>query len=126
MYFYCVYAGASYNGKSPQMPFIFAVSDFRVVFKGVKLQKIFGLAALRGLKKRVLRDFIHNTLTISPPHHLTISPPQHHISPSHHLTTSPSHHLTTTTPHHLCYNSVKTAFKCCVFGLLGITLHPNK
>ncbi|MDY5370679.1 MAG: hypothetical protein SPG53_09985 [Prevotella sp.] len=122
------------------MPFIFAVSDFRVVFKGVKLQKIFGLAALRGLKKRVLRDFIHNTLTISPPHHLTISPPQHHISPSHHLTTttsyltiSPSHHhniishhLTTTTPHHLCYNSVKTAFKCCVFGLLGITLHPNK
>ena len=77
MYFYCVYAGASYNGKSPQMPFIFAVSDFRVVFKGVKLQKIFGLAALRGLKKRVLRDFIHNTLTISPPHHLTISPPQH-------------------------------------------------
>ncbi len=77
MYFYCVYAGASYNGKSPQMPFIFAVSDFRVVFKGVKLQKIFGLAALRWLKKRVLRDFIHNTLTISPPHHLTISPPQH-------------------------------------------------
>ena len=85
MYFYCVYAGASYNGKSPQMPFIFAVSDFRVVFKGVKLQKIFGLAALRRLKKRVLRDFIHNTLTISPPHHLTtttsnlnISPQQHH------------------------------------------------
>ena len=77
MYFYCVYAGASYNGKSPQMPFIFAVSDFRVVFKGVKLQKIFGLAALRWLKKRVLRDFIHNTLTISPPHHLTTSPPQH-------------------------------------------------
>ena len=77
MYFYCVYAGASYNGKSPQMPFIFAVSDFRAVFKGVKLQKIFGLAALRGLKKRVLRDFIHNTLTISPPHHLTISPQQH-------------------------------------------------
>ncbi len=83
MYFYCVYAGASYNGESPQMPFIFAVSDFRVVFKGVKLQKIFGLAALRGLKKRVLRDFIHNTLTISPPHHptttsyLNISPPQH-------------------------------------------------
>ena len=88
MYFYCVYAGASYNGKSPQMPFIFAVSDFRVVFKGVKLQKIFGLAALRGLKKRVLRDFIHNTLTISPPHHLTISPP-------HHLTISPPQHLTT-------------------------------
>ena len=87
MYFYCVYAGASYNGKSPQMPFIFAVSDFRVVFKGVKLQKIFGLAALRGLKKRVLRDFIHNTLTISPP--------QHHISPSHHLTTTTPHHLTT-------------------------------
>ena len=77
MYFYCVYAGASYNGKSPQMPFIFAVSDFRVLFKGVKLQKIFGLAALRRLKKRVLRDFIHNTLTISPSHHLTISPPQH-------------------------------------------------
>ena len=25
--------------NSPQMPFIFAVSDFRVVFKGVKLQK---------------------------------------------------------------------------------------
>ena len=140
MYFYCVYAGASYNGKSPQMPFIFAVSDFRVVFKGVKLQKIFGLAALRWLKKRVLRDFIHNTLTISPSHHLTttppqhhntttsyltISPPQHHISPSHHHNII-SHHLTTTTPHHLCYNSVKTAFKCCVFGLLGITLHPNK
>ena len=83
MYFYCVYAGASYNGESPQMPFIFAVSDFRTVFKGVKLQKIFGLATLRGLKKRVLRDFIHNTLTISPPHHptttsyLNISPPQH-------------------------------------------------
>lgn len=71
MYFYCVYAGASYNGESPQMPFIFAVSDFRVLFKGVKLQKIFGLAALRWLKKRVLRDFIHNTLTISPSHHLT-------------------------------------------------------
>ena len=71
MYFYCVYAGASYNGKSPQMPFIFAVSDFRVLFKGVKLQKIFGLAALRWLKKRVLRDFIHNTLTISPPQHHT-------------------------------------------------------
>ena len=87
MYFYCVYAGASYNGESPQMPFIFAVSDFRVVFKGVKLQKIFGLAALRRLKKRVLRDFIHNTLTISPPHHLTtttsyltISPQQHHTT----------------------------------------------
>ena len=80
MYFYCVYAGASYNGESPQMPFIFAVSDFRVLFKGVKLQKIFGLAALRRLKKRVLRDFIHNTLTISPPHHLTISPPQHHTT----------------------------------------------
>ncbi len=77
MYFYCVYAGASYNGKSPQMPFIFAVSDFRVLFKGVKLQKIFGLAALRGLKKRVLRDFIHNTPTISPPQHLIISPQQH-------------------------------------------------
>ena len=73
MYFYCVYAGASYNGKSPQMPFIFAVSDFRVVFKGVKLQKIFGLATLRGLKKRVLRDFI---------------PTQQHISPSHHNNTS--------------------------------------
>ena len=77
MYFYCVYAGASYNGESPQMPFIFAVSDFRVLFKGVKLQKIFGLAALRGLKKRVLRDFIHNTLTISPLHHLTTTTPQH-------------------------------------------------
>lgn len=82
MYFYCVYAGASYNGESPQMPFIFAVSDFRIVFKGVKLQKIFGLAVLRELKKRVLRDFIHNTLTISPPQH-------HNII---------SHHLTTTTP----------------------------
>lgn len=57
MYFYCVYAGASYNGESPQMPFIFAVSDFRVLFKGVKLQKIFGLATLRGLKKRVLSDY---------------------------------------------------------------------
>ena len=91
MYFYCVYAGASYNGKSPQMPFIFAVSDFRVVFKGVKLQKIFGLAALRGLKKRVLRDFIHNTLTISPPHHLTISPSHHHNIMSHHLTTTTSY-----------------------------------
>ena len=81
MYFYCVYAGASYNGESPQMPFIFAVSDFRVVFKGVKLQKIFGLATLRGLKKRVLNDY---------------------------------------------YNLVKSLFKYCVFGLLGITLHPNK
>ena len=39
------------------MPFIFAVSDFRVLFKGVKLQKIFGLATLRGLKKRVLSDY---------------------------------------------------------------------
>lgn len=75
MYFYCVYAGVSYNRKSPQMPFIFAVSDFRVVFKGVKLQKIFGLAALRRLKKRVLRDFIHNTLTTSPSHHHTTTPP---------------------------------------------------
>ena len=77
MYFYCVYAGASYNGESPQMPFIFAVSDFRTVFKGVKLQKIFGLAALRRLKKRVLRDFIptqqHLTTT-----YLNISPQQHH------------------------------------------------
>ena len=87
MYFYCVYAGASYNGKSPQMPFIFAVSDFRVLFKGVKLQKIFGLAALRRLKKRVLRDFIHNTLTISPPHHLTTTTPFLNISPQQHLTT---------------------------------------
>ena len=100
MYFYCVYAGASYNGKSPQMPFIFAVSDFRVVFKGVKLQKIFGLAALRGLKKRVLRDFIHNTLTISPPHHLTISPSHHHNIISHHLTTTTSY-LTISPPQHL-------------------------
>lgn len=78
MYFYCVYAGASDSGKSPQMPFIFAVSDFRVVFKGVKLQKIFGLAALRGLKKRVLRDFIptqqhHNTfVTIQLKQHLNV------------------------------------------------------
>lgn len=56
MYFYCVYAGVSDSEKSPQMPFIFAVSDFRAVFKGVKLQKIFGLAALRRLKKRVLID----------------------------------------------------------------------
>ena len=87
MYFYCVYAGASYNGESPQMPFIFAVSDFRVLFKGVKLQKIFGLAALRGLKKRVLRDFIHNTLTISPPHHHNTTTSYLNISPSHHLTT---------------------------------------
>ena len=100
MYFYCVYAGASYNGKSPQMPFIFAVSDFRVVFKGVKLQKIFGLAALRGLKKRVLRDFIHNTLTISPPHHLTISP-SHHLTTTTYLTISPPQHLTTSPPQHL-------------------------
>jgi len=79
MYFYCVYAGASYNGESPQMPFIFAVSDFRVLFKGVKLQKIFGLAALRRLKKRVLRDFIptqqHLTTTTS---YLTISTSHHH------------------------------------------------
>lgn len=89
MYFYCVYAGVSYNGKSPQMPFIFAVSDFRVVFKGVKLQKIFGLAALRWLKKRVLRDFIHNTLTISPPHHLTLT------TTTSYLTISPPQHLTT-------------------------------
>lgn len=87
MYFYCVYAGASYNGESPQMPFIFAVSDFRVLFKGVKLQKIFGLAALRRLKKRVLRDFIHNTLTISPQHHLTTTTSFLNISPQQHLTT---------------------------------------
>ena len=77
MYFYCVYAGASYNGKSPQMPFIFAVSDFRVVFKGVKLQKIFGLTALRGLKKRVLRDFIPTQQHLTHPTYLTISPPHH-------------------------------------------------
>ena len=87
MYFYCVYAGASYNGKSPQMPFIFAVSDFRTVFKGVKLQKIFGLAALRELKKRVLRDFIHNTHTISPSQHLTTTTSFLTISPQQHLTT---------------------------------------
>jgi hypothetical protein len=90
MYFYCVYAGASYNGESPQMPFIFAVSDFRVVFKGVKLQKIFGLAALRGLKKRVLRDFIPTL------HQLATSPLQHQTSPPQHKT-SPSHHNTATT-----------------------------
>ena len=78
MYFYCVYAGASYNGKSPQMPFIFAVSDFRVLFKGVKLQKIFGLATLRGLKKRVLRDFIPTQQHLTTPH----------ISTSQHLNTS--------------------------------------
>ena len=101
MYFYCVYAGASYNGKSPQMPFIFAVSDFRVVFKGVKLQKIFGLAALRGLKKRVLRDFIHNTLTISPSHHLTTTSPSHHlITTTSYLTISPSHHHNIISHHH--------------------------
>ncbi|WP_278906371.1 hypothetical protein [Leyella stercorea] len=80
------------------MPFIFAISDFWDVFKGVKLQKIFGLTLLRGLKKRVLRDFIptpHHLNTsplqhqTSPPQHQT-SPPQHKISPSHHNTTSPS------------------------------------
>ena len=77
MYFYCVYAGASYNGESPQMPFIFAVSDFRVLFKGVKLQKIFGLAALRGLKKRVLRDFIPTQQHLTHPTYLNISTQQH-------------------------------------------------
>ena len=54
------------------MPFIFATSDFKAVFKGVKLQKIFGLTLLRGLKKRVLRDFIPTL------HQLAISPPHHH------------------------------------------------
>ena len=91
MYFYCVYAGASYNGESPQMPFIFAVSDFRVLFKGVKLQKIFGLATLRRLKKRVLRDFIppqqHLTTTTS---NLNISPQQHHNT---HITIQLKPHL---------------------------------
>jgi hypothetical protein len=61
------------------MPFIFAIRDFKAVFKGVKLQKIFGLTLLRGLKKRVLRDFIPtlHQLATSPPQHQT-SPPQHH------------------------------------------------
>ena len=35
------------------MPFIFALSDFEVVFKGVKLQKIFGLNELRELKNGI-------------------------------------------------------------------------
>jgi len=75
------------------MPFIFAIRDFKAVFKGVKLQKIFGLTLLRGLKKRVLRDFIptahHLTTTTSnlttttsnlttTTSNLTISPQHHH------------------------------------------------
>ena len=35
------------------MPFIFAVSDFTAPFKGVKLQKIFGLNELRELKNGI-------------------------------------------------------------------------
>ena len=63
------------------MPFIFAIRDFKAVFKGVKLQKIFGLTLLRGLKKRVLRDFIPT------PHHLNTTTSQHHnISTPQHLT----------------------------------------
>jgi len=54
------------------MPFIFAIRDFKAVFKGVKLQKIFGLTLLRGLKKRVLRDFIPTL------HQLATSPAHHH------------------------------------------------
>ncbi|WP_278793126.1 hypothetical protein [Leyella stercorea] len=79
------------------MPFIFAIRDFKAVFKGVKLQKIFGLTLLRGLKKRVLRDFIPtlHQLTTSPLQHQT-SPPQHQTSPPQHKI-SPSHHNTTTT-----------------------------
>jgi hypothetical protein len=73
------------------MPFIFAIRDFKAVFKGVKLQKIFGLTLLRGLKKRVLRDFIPtlHQLATSPPQHQT-SPPQHQTSPSHHNTATTS------------------------------------
>jgi|GEM_PF-2208954 len=66
------------------MPFIFAIRDFKAVFKGVKLQKIFGLTLLRGLKKRVLRDFIPTL------HQLATSPLQHQTSPSHHNTTTTS------------------------------------
>ncbi|EHJ39067.1 hypothetical protein HMPREF0673_01773 [Leyella stercorea DSM 18206] len=79
------------------MPFIFAIRDFKAVFKGVKLQKIFGLTLLRGLKKRVLRDFIPtlHQLATSPLQHQT-SPLQHKTSPPQHKT-SPSHHNTATT-----------------------------
>ncbi|WP_278790174.1 hypothetical protein [Leyella stercorea] len=82
------------------MPFIFAISDFKAVFKGVKLQKIFGLTLLRGLKKRVLRDFIPtlHQLATSPLQHQT-SPPQHQTSPSHHNTTTTSN-LTISPQHH--------------------------
>ena len=81
------------------MPFIFAIRDFKAVFKGVKLQKIFGLTLLRGLKKRVLRDFIPTPhhLTTSPPHHYNIKPQHHNIKPQHH-NTKPQHHNTATTP----------------------------
>jgi hypothetical protein len=68
------------------MPFIFAIRDFKAVFKGVKLQKIFGLTLLRGLKKRVLRDFIPTL------HQLTTSPLQHQTSPPQHQTSPPQHH----------------------------------
>ncbi|WP_278691002.1 hypothetical protein [Leyella stercorea] len=68
------------------MPFIFAIRDFKAVFKGVKLQKIFGLTLLRGLKKRVLRDFIPTL------HQLATSPPQHQTSPPQHQTSPPQQH----------------------------------
>jgi hypothetical protein len=68
------------------MPFIFAIRDFKAVFKGVKLQKIFGLTLLRGLKKRVLRDFIPTL------HQLATSPLQHQTSPPQHQTSPPQHH----------------------------------
>jgi hypothetical protein len=68
------------------MPFIFAISDFKAVFKGVKLQKIFGLTLLRGLKKRVLRDFIPTL------HQLATSPLQHQTSPPQHQTSPPQHY----------------------------------
>ena len=48
-----IFLKAYLREKSPQMPFIFAVSDFTAPFKGVKLQKIFGLNELRELKNGI-------------------------------------------------------------------------
>ena len=83
------------------MPFIFAIRDFKAVFKGVKLQKIFGLTLLRGLKKRVLRDFIPtlHQLATSPLQHQT-SPPQHQTSPLQHQTSPPQHQTSPPQHHH--------------------------
>ncbi len=70
------------------MPFIFAIRDFKAVFKGVKLQKIFGLTLLRGLKKTRFKRFYTNT---SPARHLTTTTSNLTTTTSN-LTISPQHH----------------------------------